>query len=343
MCISCSSVSPFVESVRACGRTAGGVRSGAHARSRCLGTRIGTMAWCGARRLWALVGALVVLVVGAAASKDEGEADEQGEGMVLLIFTERCFDVFLTNGLLAGSFDIFDIPCIKLTISKALGYGILVFSGLLKAPQIYTILKNRDATGISASAFYFDVAGYTVSPVYGFRKGFPISTYGETFIILIENLVLVALLWTYAQGATAATQSFKLLATGIYVCFAAAVLHLPDELLHVLPVLGSSMVLYSRLPQIYMNHTNGHTGQLAVGTWVLNVIGVIARVFTTATELDDPYQLASHTVAMALNLTIVVQILIYRQATLDALAAGSSTSSKAESSRRSARIQAKKD
>lgn len=297
----------------------------------------------GFSRLWALAGALALLVVAVAAvNKGEG-AEEKGEKMVLFIFTEHCFDVFLTNGLLAGSLDIFDVPCIKLTISKALGYGILVFSGLLKAPQIYNILKNKDATGISASAFYFDVAGYTVSPVYGFRKGFPISTYGETFIILVENLVLVLLLWTYAKGAAAASTSFKLIATGFYACFAAAVLHLPDELLYVLPMLGSSMVLYSRLPQIYMNYSNGHTGQLAIVTWVLNVVGVIARVFTTATELDDPYQLASHTVAMVLNLTVVVQILMYREATRDALAKEGGTSSSTEGSRKSARLRAKKD
>eukprot|EP01043_Picozoa_sp_COSAG02_P014979 COSAG02_NODE_627_length_19327_cov_4.448382_1_plen_295_part_00 len=279
------------------------------------------------------VGLLVLLaiaIVTAAAAGKGDEGQQPGEKMVLFIFTEHCFDVFLTNGLLAGSLDIFDASCIKLTISKALGYGILVFSGLLKAPQIYNILKNKDATGISASAFYFDVAGYTVSPVYGYRKGFPISTYGETFIILVENLVLVALLWVYSKGAAAASPGFKLTATGFYACFAAAVLNVPDELLYLLPMVGSSMVLYSRLPQIYMNYTNGHTGQLAIGTWILNVVGVIARVFTTATELDDPYQLASHTVAMCLNLTVVVQILIYRQATLDALARGDDASSKAK-------------
>jgi mannose-P-dolichol utilization defect protein 1 len=304
------------------------------------------MALGGCARLWGgfVVGLLVLLgVVVVAAGTGDEEGQPAGERMVLFIFTEHCFDVFLTNGLLAGSLDIFDLPCIKLTISKALGYGILVFSGLLKAPQIYNILKNKDATGISASAFYFDVAGYTVSPVYGFRKGFPISTYGETFIILVENLVLVALLWTYSRGASAASPSFKLMATGFYACFAAAVLHVPDGMLYWLPMVGSSMVIYSRLPQIYMNFSNGHTGQLALGTWILNVIGVIARVFTTATELDDPYQLASHSVAMCLNLTVVVQILIYRQATLDALAEGSDTTSKAEGGRRSARLRAKAD
>ena len=298
-------------------------------------------------RAWCLLAVTCLVAALSLASADGDDAagdtksDSKKQPMVFLIFTPECFDVFLTNGLLAGSLDIFDIPCIKLTISKALGYGILVFSGLLKAPQIYNILKNKDATGISASAFYFDVAGYTVSPVYGFKKGFPISTYGETFIILVENLVLVLLLWRYAKGDDAASTNFKIVVTAFYACCWAALFNLPDELLYILPMIGSSMVLYSRLPQIYLNFSNGHTGQLAIVTWLLNVIGVIARVFTTATELNDPIQLASHSVAMLLNLTVVAQILMYREATTAALAGGGSTTG-SDGRRSSARIRSKK-
>ena len=130
--------------------------------------------------------------------------------------------------------------------------------------------------------------------------------------------------------------------SAFYACCWAALFNLPDEFLYILPMIGSSMVLYSRLPQIYLNLSNGHTGQLAIVTWLLNVIGVIARVFTTATELNDPYQLASHSVAMLLNLTVVVQILMYREATKDALAGGSAGSTTSDGRRSSARIRSKK-
>ena len=49
-----------------------------------------------------------------------------------LVFTQKCYDVFLTNGLLAGSLDVFDLPCIKVTLAKGLGWGIVIFSGILK-------------------------------------------------------------------------------------------------------------------------------------------------------------------------------------------------------------------
>ena len=112
-----------------------------------------------------------------------------------LIFTQRCWDVFLTNGLLAGSLDIFDMACIKITISKVklwltlpvawaalaraplaeggqhaaavvayprnpfgppqgLSWGIVVFSGLLKAPQIYNIIQSGSVEGVAGATVY---------------------------------------------------------------------------------------------------------------------------------------------------------------------------------------------
>ena len=276
---------------------------------------------------WLLTAAIAAAAIATAAAA-AGAAEADSEPMLFLIFTQRCFDVFFTDGLLAGSLDIFDVACIKLTISKALGYGIVVFSGVLKAPQIYNIVKNRDATGISPSSFYLDAAGYTVSPVYGFMRGLPISTYGETFIILVQNLVLVLLLWRYS--ADAPPTSFKLGAAAAYAGFAAAVVSLPPQHLHLLPMLGTAMVLYSRVPQIYSNFSQGHTGQLAIITWLLNLIGVIARVFTTWAETDDMILLGSHCVGVLLNLIIVVQIIAYRQATKDALAGDAAAKGAAE-------------
>ena len=42
------------------------------------------------------------------------------------------------------------------------------------------------------------------------------------------------------------------------------------------------------------NYKNGHTGQLAVITWLLNFVGAIARVFTTMQ--DPPWPLPPPTV-----------------------------------------------
>ena len=47
------------------------------------------------------------------------------------------------------------------------------------------------------------------------------------------------------------------------------------------------LMLFSRLPQIVQNARQGHAGQLALATYLLNTLGGAARVFTTLQELDD--------------------------------------------------------
>ena len=74
-----------------------------------------------------------------------------------LVFTQKCYDVFLTNGLLAGSLDVFDLPCIKVTLAKGLGWGIVVFSGILKVciGQCCTVVSlsvaDQSCTSVDAS------------------------------------------------------------------------------------------------------------------------------------------------------------------------------------------------
>ena len=48
-----------------------------------------------------------------------------------------------------------------------------------------------------------------------------------------------------------------------------------------LPIL---LLLISRLPQIYQNARQGHTGMLAMPTYALNTLGSLARVFTILQE-----------------------------------------------------------
>lgn len=42
-----------------------------------------------------------------------------------------------------------------------------------------------------------------------------------------------------------------------------------------------------KAPQIYTTFANGNTGQLSVITNFLNFAGVLARIFTILTEVDD--------------------------------------------------------
>lgn len=79
--------------------------------------------------------------------------------------------------------------------------------------------------------------------------------------------------------------------------------------------------------QIYTNFKNGHTGQLAVGTWVMATVGLVARVFTTWSDVDDPIFLVSQCTAFLASAIILTQIVTMREATAKALSSSSGTKS----------------
>lgn len=67
----------------------------------------------------------------------------------------------------------------------------------------------------------------------------------------------------------------------------------------------------SKLPQIFMNWSNRSTGSLSAVTVFLTFAGSLARVLTTAQEVDDPVLLIGFAIASAVNGILVVQMLLY--------------------------------
>ena len=117
------------------------------------------------------------------------------DSVISYVIGPKCYRTFFMEG------DFMDVPCLKYSISKGLGYGIVVGSAIMKLPQILKIVMNRDVTGLNAMSFYMECAAFLPSIVYNFLKGYPISTYGENVIILFQNFLLVGLYWLYPPSS----------------------------------------------------------------------------------------------------------------------------------------------
>jgi hypothetical protein len=78
-----------------------------------------------------------------------------------------------------------------------------------------------------------------------------------------------------------------------------------QQLAGTLPVI---LALFGRLPQIAQNMRQGHTGQLSLVTYALNVAGSGARAFTVLQELDDKLALTSAVSSFLQNAILVAQI-----------------------------------
>ncbi|KAF0711518.1 Aste57867_5212 [Aphanomyces stellatus] len=237
-------------------------------------------------------------------------ATKQAGPLLYGVFTPECFDTYFTR------FDFLQVDCGKAVVSKVLGYLIILGSFILKVPQILKIVAAGNVAGLNPSSFYLEVITFQASVVYNVIRGYPISTWGESLTILIQNIILVAMLWVYSK-APASTQ---LLGVATFVALGAGMLHLPSEFDWVLPASSIPLSVMARIPQIFSNFKQGHTGQLAFITLFLNFGGSAARLFTTLQETGDQVVLLGFLISMLLNGTLIAQILIYWKATDAALA-----------------------
>ena len=94
--------------------------------------------------------ALLAWVV-EAVQTEEVKVGTEAPQLKWFVFREDCFDIFFNKH------DFTNVECIKLTISKCIGYAIVAFSAILKVPQILKILKNGSVEGISKFLFYIEV------------------------------------------------------------------------------------------------------------------------------------------------------------------------------------------
>lgn len=86
---------------------------------------------------------------------------------------------------------------------------------------------------------------------------------------------------------------------------------LPLSKLALLQIFTIPLSLFSKVPQIVQNARAESTGQLSAVAVLAQILGCVARLFTTATEVKDPLVLSGFTLALALNLILGTQMWMY--------------------------------
>lgn len=205
-------------------------------------------------------------------------------------------------------------------------------STIVKAPIITNILTAQSASGLEPVAVYLETAMYLSTTLYFAILGEAFNEYGENVFLLLQNAMILALMWVYLRKEAA----HILAVVGGYAAFTAAAFALPPGeggalfesggLLGILPctpvlvALPVPLMLFSRLPQIATNFRNGHTGVQSKITMTLNTLGAFVRVFTTLQkEKYDTAALVTIFSSVALNFTLAAQCFAFSTATLEAL------------------------
>lgn len=171
------------------------------------------------------------------------------------IIGESCYKTLLLD------IDPTDASCIKLAVSKGLGIGIIAASSIVKVPQIVKLFKSKSASGISFLSYLLETSAYIISLAYNYRQEFPFSTYGETGLIMVQNVVITVLVLHYSGKASAAAIFVAALAVSAVTLFSKDIVDM--KTLGYLQAGAGVLGVASKLPQILAVWQEGGTGQLS--------------------------------------------------------------------------------
>jgi len=130
----------------------------------------------------------------------------------------------------------------------------------------------------------------------------------------LQNIAITLLIIQYSgrNSAKGESNTPRLIITGFAATIGAYSLYtVPFSTLQALQVATVPLSLFSKVPQIFENYKAKSTGQLSAFAVVSQILGCIARVFTTFTEVNDPVVLVGFVVALVLNLVLGAQIWQY--------------------------------
>jgi len=215
----------------------------------------------------------------------------------------RCYQTLFVE------FNFAEKECLILIISRIVGYLIVLFSAILKVPQIMIILNGKSAKGIDILMFQLELIGFYTTSSYSIYNGFAFSTYGENILISIQNVIIIYLIYKYTTGVDYKFYSFNGVLLLYFYAMAAGII--PVDIMKILQ--GSTILIFiaSKIPQIYTTFKIKDASKLAFSTFFLSLVGSLVRVFTTLTEVDDKVVLLGYIIGAILNGILSAQIIMY--------------------------------
>lgn len=107
--------------------------------------------------------------------------------------------------------------CVKLVIAKVLGVGIIAGSFSYKVPQIIKVARAKSGKGVTLFSTYTETIIFINMTLFGIHKNFPFTAYGEAITILVQNVILLILLWNYHPKGL--THPAHVAAAGLFILY----------------------------------------------------------------------------------------------------------------------------
>lgn len=200
--------------------------------------------------------------------------------------------------------------CVSLAISKALGIGIITAASVVKVPQIIKLVKSQSSEGLSFSSYLLETASFVISLAYNIRNGFPFSTYGETSLIAVQDVVISVLILAYSNRTAQAGAFLAAVGSAVYALIVSDTL-VSNAQMTSLQAGAGALSIASKLPQILTVYSQGGTGQLSAFAVFNYLFGSLTRIYTTLQEVDDKLILYGFVAGFFLNAVLAAQMIYY--------------------------------
>lgn len=163
-------------------------------------------------------------------------------------------------------------------------------------------------------AYALETLSYAITLAYSVKNQFPFSTYGENLFLTIQDVLITLLIIAFAPSKKSAssTKPRDLTVTLLAMAGTAYTLNsLSIPTLALVQIATLPLSIFSKLPQIAQNARAKSTGQLSTIAVLAQILGCVARLFTTATEVKDPVVFTGFALALLLNSVLGAQVWMY--------------------------------
>eukprot|EP00128_Syssomonas_multiformis_P018021 Colp12_sorted_trinity150504_noHs@28186 len=251
------------------------------------------------------------------------------EGALSFVTDAKCREVLFDD------FDFFNKQCIMLVITRCINLGIVSGAGMVKLPQILKIVSAKSVLGLSLASFLLETIAYSITIGYNYGSGYAFRTWGENLFLGVQSALLVLLVLAYSNRLFTA-----FLFIPVFVALGGSIAYglVPLHILSWLQKGTIAMFALSKIPQIFSNFKNGHTGQLSFVSTLMQFVGSALRIFTTLQEVNDITVLAGFLSGTTLNGILFLQILLFWKKTNSLFAKKSGTSAPAQRPAKSRKV-----
>lgn len=199
--------------------------------------------------------------------------------------------------------------CVSLFISRGIGFGLICFSAILKLPQLIQILYHKSGKGLSESSLFMEITANVLALCYHRQKQFPFATYGETLLIMAQNILIGYFVTHFSDKYNHTTwNSFMLLTFALIFSVEHGVMS--NTVMNALWMICLPLSIAYKIPQIWHTYRAKCKGELSTLSCFLTLMGSCGRVFTTIREVKDWSVLLMYVLNVILNGTIWIQCLV---------------------------------